>query len=306
MSSVISTVEEDIEILLRSFELHLRATNKAEKTIRSYTGSVRTFRTFLLLHGMPTQAHRLTREHVETFIADQVSRHRPKTAQIRFGDLQQFFRWAVEEREIPVSPMANMKRPQVPEEPPQVLTPNDIKSLLKACEGTGFEARRDTAIVRMLLDTGMRLAELAGLSIEDIDFDQRVAYVLGKGRRPRQCPFGARTAQAIDRYLRVRRNHDYADSPAVWIGKKGRLTDWGIRQLVERRSGQAGIGHVHPHQLRHTFAHLWLSEGGNCKQRSISSTRVGRKRQRGGGQKLADDVVLVQGFVTFAHRLRAA
>lgn len=263
MSSVISGVEEDVDVLLRSFELYLKATNKSAKTIRSYTGSVEMFRAFLVAHGMPTSVPRLSREHVETFIADQVARLKPKTAQIRYGDLQQFFRWAVEEREIPVSPMVNMKRPHVPEEPPPVLASNEIKSLLKACEGSDFEARRDAAIVRMLLDTGMRLAELAGLSIEDIDFDQRVAYVLGKGSRPRQCPFGAKTAQAIDRYLRVRRNHDSADSPGIWLGKKGRLTDWGIRQLVERRSAQAGIGHVHPHQFRHTFAHRWLSEGGN-------------------------------------------
>lgn len=263
MSRVISIVEEDIEVLLRSFELHLKATNKAAKTVRSYTGSVRTFRAFLVAHGMPTTALRLTREHVETFIADQVGRHRPKTAQIRFGDLQQFFRWAVEEREIPVSPMINMKRPQVPEQPPPVLSNDQIKDLLKECEGGDFEARRDTAIVRLLLDTGMRLAELAGLDIEDVDFEQRVAYVLGKGRRPRGCPFGARTAQALDRYLRVRRNHRFADSTALWLGTRGRLTDWGIRQLVERRSAQAGIGHVHPHQFRHTFAHLWLLDGGN-------------------------------------------
>lgn len=263
MVVAISPVGEDIENLLRSFELHLKATNKSDKTIRSYISTVRTFRTFLISQGMPTLVERLTREHVEMFVADQVSKYRPKTAQIRFGDLQQFFRWAVEEREIAVSPMINMKRPQVPEEPPAVLSPDEIKSLLESCKGPDFEARRDTAIIRLLLDTGMRLGELAGLSLDDVDFDQRVAYVLGKGRRPRQCPFGARTAQALDRYLRVRRIHPHGSSPSLWLGTRGRLTDWGIRQLVERRSARAGIGHIHPHQFRHTFAHLWLLDGGN-------------------------------------------
>jgi site-specific recombinase XerC len=80
--------------------------------------------------------------------------------------------------------MDNMKRPHVPEEPPPILSDDQIKSLLRSCDGGDFDARRDTAIVRLLLDTGMRLAEHAGLDIQNIDFEQRVAYVLGKGRRP--------------------------------------------------------------------------------------------------------------------------
>src|ERR1017187_296471 len=120
---------------------------------------------------MPTDIRHLTREHVETYIAVQVERFRPKTAQIRYGDLQQFFKWAAEEREIETSPMANMKRPQVPEEPPPVLTQDQLKALLKACSGTGFEDRRDAALIRLFIDAGMRLAELTGLKVDDIDFD---------------------------------------------------------------------------------------------------------------------------------------
>jgi site-specific recombinase XerD len=112
----------DIGVLVRSFELSLRATNKSPKTIKSYTDTVRGLCLFLVDHGMPTDIQRLMREHIETYVADQVEGYRPKTAQIRYGDLQQFFRWAVEERESDSSPMTNMKRPHVPEEPPPVLT----------------------------------------------------------------------------------------------------------------------------------------------------------------------------------------
>jgi len=263
MSTTISSVGEDIGTLLKSFERYLRATNKAPKTIKSYTDTVRRFRDFLTENGMPTDIRRLTREHVETYIAVQVERFRPKTAQIRYGDLQQYFKWATEEREIEVSPMANMKRPQVPEEPPPVLTHDQLKALLKACEGAGFDDRRDAALIRLFIDAGLRLAELTGLKVEDIDFDMQVAVVLGKGRRPRECPFGAKTAQALDRYLRIRRNHQHASSPALWLGKKGAVTDSGVSQIVKRRAQQAGIGHVNVHQFRHSFAHMWLSEGGN-------------------------------------------
>ena len=87
--------------------------------------------------------------------------------------------------------MANMRPPAVPEPPPRVLT-DDLRRLLKACEGKGFEDRRDTALVRLLLDTGARRAELVGLGVGDVDFDHNVALVLGKGRRPRPCRSAAR------------------------------------------------------------------------------------------------------------------
>ena len=102
------------------------------------------------------------------------------------------------------SPMEKMKSPTVPEEPPPVITDDELRRLLHACEGRDFYARRDTAIIRLLLDTGMRRAEIANLKVEDVDWTNNVVHVMGKGRRPRACPFGRKTAQALDRYLRAR------------------------------------------------------------------------------------------------------
>jgi hypothetical protein len=84
------TSPNDMGILIRSFELSLRATNKSPKTIKSYSDTGKGLCLFLVDHGMPTDVQHLTREHVETYIALQVERYRPKTAQIRYGDLQQF------------------------------------------------------------------------------------------------------------------------------------------------------------------------------------------------------------------------
>lgn len=117
--------------------------------------------------GWPADVRNLKREHVETYITLQVEHYRPKTAQIRFEDLQQFFRWAVEEREMD-SPMGNMKRPHVPEEPPPVVPEDDRRALLKTSNGTGFEDRRDAAIIRLFLDSGMHLSELTGLGVVDM------------------------------------------------------------------------------------------------------------------------------------------
>lgn len=158
--------------------------------------------------------------------------------------------------------MANMARPHVPEEPPPVLSEQELRSLLKVCGGVGIEDRRDTAIIRLFVDAGMRLAELSALSVTDVDLEMRVAYVIGKGQRPRACPFGAKTAQTLDRYLRARGSHRFAHSPALWLGRKSPLSVSGVAQMIKRRDQQAGIDHVNPHRFRHTFARQWLSEGG--------------------------------------------
>jgi integrase len=76
-------------------------------------------------------------------------------------------------------------------------------------------------------------------------------------------PIGRRTVKAIDRYLRERRKHPHADEPWLWLGKKGRLRASGISQMLARRASAAGLGHVHPHQFRHSFAHAFLANGGS-------------------------------------------
>lgn len=100
------------------------------------------------------------------------------------------------------------------------------------------------------------------MGLDDIDLNLTVAYVMGKGQRPRQCAFGVKTAQALDRYLRARRGHRLAHSPALWLGRKKPLTVSGVTQMIKRRAREAGIDHIHPHQFRRTFAHQFLSQGG--------------------------------------------
>ncbi|HEX6256209.1 MAG TPA: tyrosine-type recombinase/integrase [Euzebyales bacterium] len=116
--------------------------------------------------------------------------------------------------------MAGMQAPKVPEEPVPVLSRDQLKALLAACKGSGFTERRDTAIIRLFLDTGMRLAEMTGLTVADLDMDCEVAVVMGKGRRPRSCPFGAKTGQALDRYLRVRGRHKHANVSPAAVGMR--------------------------------------------------------------------------------------
>ncbi len=263
MEKTIAKVQGDMPMLIASWHRYLKAANRATQTIRSYLTSVTLFVEYCAENGLPTDIERLTREHVELLIADQVERWKPKTASIRYGDLQQFFKWAVEDREIRRSPMENMRRPHVPEQPVEVITEEQIKAMLATCEGTRFNDRRDAAILRLFYDSGLRLAELTDRAIEDLDLDLNIITVVGKGSRLRAVPFGTKAARSLDAYLRSRRRHPFADSPALWLGKKGPLTTFGVYQMVRRRGRQVGIEAIHPHRLRHSFAHQWLSSGGS-------------------------------------------
>jgi integrase/recombinase XerC len=143
-----------------------------------------------------------------------------------------------------------------------VIPDDGLRRLLAACAGKGFEARRDTAMIMLLLDTGARRAELVDLKLAHVDLDLDVLLVLGKGRRERALPFGHNAGAALDRYLRARARHKDAALPWLRLGLQGRLTRWGLVQMLRRRGEQAGLPGLHPHQLRHTFAHQWLAEGG--------------------------------------------
>ncbi len=154
---------------------------------------------------------------------------------MRYRALAPLWRWLTEEGEVRDNPFSRMKPPTVPETPVPVITDDQLRKLLATGDGPGFEERRDSALVRLLLDSGVRCSELMNLTVEEVDQDAQVIYVVGKGRRPRAVPYGKKTAQVVDRYLRVRARHAQAGLSALWIGPKGRLGDSGLRHMLERQ-----------------------------------------------------------------------
>ncbi len=103
-----------------------------------------------------------------------------------------------------------------------MLTDDQLRRLLKACEGRDFTDQRDAAILRLFLDTGVRVRRRPGIMLPgDLDLDDQVVIVLGKGRRPRAVPFGRKTALALDRYLRMRASHPFAHLPNLWLAGPG-------------------------------------------------------------------------------------
>ena len=251
----------DVDTLLASWTRELRYRNLAAKTISGYTLAVRAMADHAQAHDLDP----LTRDAVRDHLADVAARAAPASVSVYFRALQQWFKWLHAEDELDHNPMAGMHPPRVPVQPTEVLTSEQLKALLATCSGKGFVDRRDAAIMLLFLDTGMRRAELTGLTVAALDLDvDQVAHVMGKGRRRRACPFGRATARALDRYLRVRARQPAAGgAEALWIGDtgKGPLTDSGVAQLLKRRARLAGLDHLHAHMFRHTFAHSMRMAG---------------------------------------------
>jgi site-specific recombinase XerC len=201
------------------------------------------------------------------------------TMATRLRGLRRFGRWLVAEGELDRAPTEGLEMPAPPETMPRVLSDDELARILKACavpRGRGgvfdqriFDGRRDEVIVRLLADCGLRVAELAGVDLGqngesgDLDLDQELVYVVGKGSRPRAVPFSAKTAQAIDRYLRVRSMHPKARSTTkLLLGQRGPISPDGIRWRLELLGEAAGVEGLHPHSFRHSFADRWLASGG--------------------------------------------
>jgi site-specific recombinase XerD len=252
----------------------LAAENKSPRTLETYGESVAQLGAFLAERGMPTDPTAVTREHVTEWVNDLLTRWTASTANNRYRGAASFFKYLVDADEIPESPMAKMKLPKIEELEVPVVSDGDFVKLLKACEGKDFRARRDLALIRVFVDTGLRVSEMAGLKLAqeqpldsyiELTADKKswLCVVVGKNRRQRHVPLGRKATGALDSYLMARAKHRCADDVHVWIGERGHMGPSGLYQALEYRCDLAGIARIHPHQLRHTFAHKMQSAGAN-------------------------------------------
>lgn len=183
------------------------------------------------------------------------------TVNIHCRTLRAFLNFLVKNGYIERNPMDTVPTPRVPRVFPYVLSEEEVAALLKVARSS----ERDYAVLLFLLDTGVRASELVGLSVDDLSLAARSARVFGKGAKERMVFFSDVTARALARWLSVREPAAFVDS--LFVNRRGEvLTSSGVLQLVRRLGKRAGLEgkRVSPHTLRHTFATLYVKEGGDA------------------------------------------
>jgi site-specific recombinase XerD len=253
----------DIAAMQPSWELSMRAERKAPATVELYGSSVRVFLRWCTKTGTPPV---LTKVTVQAFIASMLDGGaEAATAHARLKGLRRFSSWLVSEGEIDVDPLLGLRSPKIDQKVVSALSEDQLKLLIKACHGKELKDRRDEAIVRFMLETGARAAEVVGLQTTDVDLGRGLVTIRrGKGGKGRVVPIGPQTGLAIDRYLRARRSHRLSDTGPLWLGGLGRSFGYpGMQAALKARAQAAGIEGFHMHLLRHTFATRWKSARGS-------------------------------------------
>ncbi len=171
-----------------------------------------------------------------------------------------FFHYLYQEEIIEHDPAKRLKKLKGAQRIPEPLTLEEIRTIL-ADAGDGFVGVRNTAMILVLLDCGLRLSELLGLTLDDVDFSTCQFLVFGKGRKERLVPFSGPVRRMLVRYLlhRQTRTHE----KALWVDESGiPFTADGFRSFLARLEQRTGV-RVHAHKFRHTFASQYIADGGH-------------------------------------------
>lgn len=250
-------------LLWRDFHRELKLLGRSNRTVQGYLEAVEQLESFH--DGQALED--LTKTELGDFILHIKETCSTTTAGNRFRSLRRFYNWMVAEEGIDLdkSPLAGMREPKGEDRPIPIPSADDVRKVLATCNNKDHDSYRDEAIIRLFCEPGApRVSEMASILIDRIDFTQDVVAILGKGRKWRAVPFGAKTGRALTRYMRIRAKHPLARLEYLWVGARGKeLTPSGIYQMIERRCDLAGVERIHPHQLRHFAADAWFAAGGS-------------------------------------------
>ena len=250
-----------LDDLLASWVIGLKAARKSPSTLRAYEAGVRLFLAFCAEEGL---APELTKANVLGYLAS-MSEREPATAANRLAALKRFARWLSVEEGFDATAVLSVKAPKLDCKAVAALSDDELRRLLKACEGSDLRDKRDKGMVLLFAETGLRASELLGLTIADIDLSTTTAHVVrGKGGKGRRVKFSAGAAAVLDRYLRARRAAgNPADRGPLWVSPHGALGYPGLVYTLKLRAEIAGVKNFHVHRLRHSMAVRWLGKGGS-------------------------------------------
>ena len=231
-------------------------------TLRAYKNDLEDF--FAHVKAKPEDMDMLD---VRGFVADQIRKGLNKsTVSRRLSSIRSFFKFLYREGHLQKNPAKLVSGPKLPKLLPKFLSVDDAFSLVEKPEGMGFAPARDRAILELLYSSGLRVGELAGLNVEDINIREALVKAKGKGKKERIVPIGSKALDAIKSYM-VERLLLRSRETAIFLNRLGtRLSDRGVRRIVVKYSKALAIsGNVGPHTLRHSFASHLLQGGADLR-----------------------------------------
>jgi len=250
---------EYVERFLRYIETERGA---SRHTVRAYRKDLETF-----FKCINSGAGVVESTDVRAFIAEQIgSGLRKSTVSRRLATVRSFFRFLHREGYVKANPARLVNAPKLPRLLPKFLSVDEAFSLVERPEGIGFLAVRDRAILELLYASGLRVSELSGLNIDDLNMNEGLVKARGKGKKERIVPVGKKAIDALRAYLIERVLLQKKDRALFLNRNGGRLTDRGIRRIVVKYARAMLLdSKIGPHTLRHTFATHLLQGGADLR-----------------------------------------
>lgn len=238
--------------------------NASGHTILNYTTDLKDFAGFLGESGVDSVNYLFLRKYLAHMKEKNYSK---RTIARKLASLRSFFKFLYREGHIKTNPAAGIATPKLDKKLPVFLDVNEISILIEAPGDKDLTGLRDRAIMEMLYSTGMRVSELVGTNLNNIDFISGVVKVFGKGKRERLVPIGDKALGAIRNYLDKRGAAKLNDPKVVFLNKGGgRLTDRSVRRIIEKYIKKVSMREgVSPHTLRHSFATHLLNRGADLR-----------------------------------------
>ena len=275
-----------MEAELRAFRLYLETERHASPyTIRNYTSDLKEVREFLGQKGVSSWEG-VGREVLRDYLASLLERGIARSSISRkFSALRSFYKYLVREKKVAADPTRSTSVPRKEARLPSILTRDEMISLLKAPDLSTPTGLRDQALLELLYASGLRVSEITGLDVANVDLTEKEARVWGKRSKERVVVMGRPAATALREYLGKGRPTllGQGRSPALFLNVEGkRLTVRSIQKMVKEYAGKAGLEKdIHPHLLRHTFATHLLDGGADLRtvqellgHESLASTQV--------------------------------
>ena len=263
--------ETEITTLIGRYEVHNRTEGKSQYTVNWYNEVLGMFLKWLERSEKPTIIGQIDESDIREFILfyqdrpglkdEKVSSH---SVENRVRALRSFFAWVAGKGYVEQHIMADVKPPKTSQLEPDPLSEEDIRSVLAAMNPNTALGARNTAIVLVMLDAGLRRGEVAGLKEIDVHLEERFLKVFGKGKKERYVPFGVTCQAALLHYhdhYRVEPAHPGVDTFFLTIDGFP-LSGEGIKSMIQRLKKSAGVDKLYPHLLRHTYGTSFILNGG--------------------------------------------